>query len=1356
MTILDKRVRIKNPHSDPEKDINREITLIANSGIQFIDFEFDAPLNFEGSDDKKLYPNSVVKGQFVKVENYGNHYARYQLDSSGTRLIIPGTDESVPDGQEGTCSLKMIDSLKLYNGVWFPIPYFSKGLETGPSNWARARIVNKSEFGKWEEGGEYHVTLAFDTRIDDENSALHCAPTSNDINNLFDFRSGIEATKLLNSNPNETASKSFVREWALSIFKEIYPLGLPPKKRESSLQKGMEDGIYECHYLNLLAFLEFYLRPNDIRLKPFDARMASSDDIIDVSLILDIGNSRTCGLIVEDNKSSTSGTASFNSAAPLQLRDLNTPDVVYSGSFNSKIEFQKPNFDFNACSSISNSNSAFIWPSMVRVGPEAIKLSSRVHGNEGETGLMSPKRYLWQIDPSLQHIAWNFNSYYYQIPMQKWDEEKEDVFLGYTVFDKTVQSALYSPISGLMDHTGEPLFASAIGTSNIEAKYTNKATMTFLLVELILQSLSQINSEYYRRTKKDEFKPRRLSSLVLTTPPSMPELERAVFRSCAYEAVGLVWKAMGYDKTPVTEFKFNSKKEEMFPAAPKVILEWNETLASQFVYLYNETQEVFGGNCKDFIKFIRRKGTAGRENECYRPKLNNKNPADYVSARIASIDIGGGTTDLVITDYAYPDRIYAREDLEKTGEFREPNDQQSSVEVREVLKEGFKIAGDDLVKQLIREEILKQLGMREMSKIVGSSSDADATNRKKRVLTVEQIFVKIAYRLLDRLEALDRLSPDVIDVTTEGTVADFITGNDYCAAVDGQKSENRRVSVESVVDDEVLTYIEERLPGFNILKKTLKFDIFSINQDIERGRYSILGVIDTLNALVNVYECDVLLLTGRPSKIPGIRHLIERKSILSPRRIISLHKYCCSGWYPAFLADHNGIITDPKSAVVVGALIGFTKMCNQSMLTNFRLNTRLMPTSSSMRYLGVIDNNCKIKNTGIYYKFDTDAELRIQKNEEALEQARQSGLGQEEIRTKELEFEYSKKNLLTGDSAGLMKIGMDDSLKTVDGKQYKETVLEVDLGYRQFADENLQSSMIFRIEVLKNIADLEDVKKLSLIRFPSSSDTEVNASGEVVDGLFSPEAEKKLEETFFSRLVLRSGDKYVKQAKEVYAAARSEIELMRNNSGSGTLVSEVSARIEQEAIAFATRSRDEAIQSKGFVGKLFSGSSQKKGEEIYNQAYAQYRQEHQQEIFDAQDQEQADAEGEVLRRKKRVIFEFSRILKAFKDEFTKACQEELDIVTQAINDKHPFRLKLTTSEKEESIRKNHPIYNCIKFVNEEEQSDDVFLIAIEEAEDIDSFDPISVSDAHKYLTLRLKTITGDSDAYWNHSGILTK
>ena len=500
----------------------------------------------------------------------------------------------------------------------------------------------------------------------------------------------------------------------------------------------------------------------------------------------------------------------------------------------------------------------------------------------------------------------------------------------------------------------------------------------------------------------------------------------------------------------------------------------------------------------------------------------------------------------------------------------------------------------------------------------------------------------------------------------------------------------------------------------------------------------------------------MLLLTGRPSKIPGIRHLIERKSILSPRRIISLHKYCCSGWYPAFLADHNGIITDPKSAVVVGALIGFTKMCNQSMLTNFRLNTRLMPTSSSMRYLGVIDNNCKIKNTGIYYKFDTDAELRIQKNEEALEQARQSGLGQEEIRTKELEFEYSKKNLLTGDSAGLMKIGMDDSLKTVDGKQYKETVLEVDLGYRQFADENLQSSMIFRIEVLKNIADLEDVKKLSLIRFPSSSDTEVNASGEVVDGLFSPEAEKKLEETFFSRLVLRSGDKYVKQAKEVYAAARSEIESMRNNSGSGTLVSEVSARIEQEAIAFATRSRDEAIQSKGFVGKLFSGSSQKKGEEIYNQAYAQYRQEHQQEIFDAQDQEQADAEGEVLRRKKRVIFEFSRILKAFKDEFTKACQEELDIVTQAINDKHLFRLKLTTSEKEESIRKNHPIYNCIKFVNEEEQSDDVFLIAIEEAEDIDSFDPISVSDAHKYLTLRLKTITGDSDAYWNHSGILTK
>ena len=55
----------------------------------------------------------------------------------------------------------------------------------------------------------------------------------------------------------------------------------------------------------------------------------------------------------------------------------------------------------------SGRGSAFLWASPVRVGPEAVRLSAEARGNEGATGLSSPKRYLWDERPTAQ--VWRFN-----------------------------------------------------------------------------------------------------------------------------------------------------------------------------------------------------------------------------------------------------------------------------------------------------------------------------------------------------------------------------------------------------------------------------------------------------------------------------------------------------------------------------------------------------------------------------------------------------------------------------------------------------------------------------------------------------------------------------------------------------------------------------------------------------------------------------------------------------------------------------------------------------------------------------------------------------------------------------------
>ena len=85
---------------------------------------------------------------------------------------------------------------------------------------------------------------------------------------------------------------------------------------------------------------------------------------IDCDLILDVGNSRTCGLVVEREGS----RADLGRAAKLELRDLSSPLQVYSDPFESRVEFARVTFGKNHLSHRSGRSDAFEWPTLARVG----------------------------------------------------------------------------------------------------------------------------------------------------------------------------------------------------------------------------------------------------------------------------------------------------------------------------------------------------------------------------------------------------------------------------------------------------------------------------------------------------------------------------------------------------------------------------------------------------------------------------------------------------------------------------------------------------------------------------------------------------------------------------------------------------------------------------------------------------------------------------------------------------------------------------------------------------------------------------------------------------------------------------
>src|SRR5699024_5839612 len=123
-----------------------------------------------------------------------------------------------------------------------------------------------------------------------------------------------------------------------------------------------------------------------------------------VDLVLDIGNSRTCGILIEDDRDQR---LNLNNSYVLKLRDLDAPERSYSHPFESRVEFVRASFGKEHLNRLSGRGNAFQWPSPGRLGPEAARRSAAARGNERATGLSSPKRYLWDTRPIAQ--VWRFN-----------------------------------------------------------------------------------------------------------------------------------------------------------------------------------------------------------------------------------------------------------------------------------------------------------------------------------------------------------------------------------------------------------------------------------------------------------------------------------------------------------------------------------------------------------------------------------------------------------------------------------------------------------------------------------------------------------------------------------------------------------------------------------------------------------------------------------------------------------------------------------------------------------------------------------------------------------------------------------
>ena len=349
--------------------------------------------------------------------------------------------------------------------------------------------------------------------------------------------------------------------------------------------------------------------------------------------------------------------------------------------------------------------------------------------------------------------------------------------------------------------------------------------------------------------------------------------------------------------------------------------------------LYNEITEKFQGDARHFFALT------GRKRGGETPDL-----------RIANVDIGGGTTDLSITTFSV------------TG------DEATAARIRPHMnfRDGFNIAGDDVIRDIVEQHLLPAIGrataLADPRNLLGQlfGRDTVGSSQKNRALRAQfarQIAAPAATRLLEHYEQADLLAEGVI----EGRLSTFFrpeTGTE--APSSPALSEFPSAALIEHIDETV-----EHQTGrpFRVMDTEIRIDLHALDRTI---RNTLGQILSNLCEIIHLYDCDLLLLTGRPSKWHAVISSFFAKLPAPADRIVPMRDFRVGSWYP--FADSNGEITDPKTTVVVGAMLC---ALSEGHLEGFSFDTGALALTSTARFIGAMDAGGQIRQSQVWFSVDT-------------------------------------------------------------------------------------------------------------------------------------------------------------------------------------------------------------------------------------------------------------------------------------------------------------------------------------------------------------------------------------------------
>lgn len=890
------------------------VTLMPGGTIQFLDLGLNL----------KTVPKSKIEYWEWQVAQGSAMQSRWNLmclqsDEHTGQYIDLGTGRAATDPRPDcggkplvptTYALNADKAFEPFMNIWVPLPFLRQEVmagaqearyRKGPLNWARGMVTEMTD----GQGIYTHrLTVAFDTTIKkvSDNDETYASLL------LRDVRDGGEFALVADVSQNGWfIAQDWVSDWLKDIYFDLLRKKNPRNTiREEDLDNQVE---HKARYVSFLDVLHQSRAVPSVRLID-----PERNGPIDVDLVLDIGNSRTAGMLIERRFGQPLALAN---SAILELRDLSSPGKIHRDPFGSNIAFAKARFGdpHGHARGSGRQGIAFQWPSVVRVGPEAARVALRSRRDEGQTTMSSPKRYLW--DRAKRNQEWRYCPDA-DDPSAEEPPVNSGVLVGF-INDCGTPLHVFDDPRLLRD----PIFRDQDAFSTTVPMFSRSSIMLFLLCEILCHALVQINSPAQRGEKQNPDIARRLRNVILTVPPAMTIAERQIFERWAQWAVETLWIAQDWSGHSAAVERFQ------YQAPPVVRCQWDEASTTQMVYIYNEIAEKYGGDASAYFDVF------GKQ---------RKDRGDRPSFRVASIDIGGGTTDLIITTYLDKSQG-ATALLEPVQEFRE----------------GFNLAGDDILKAVIERHVLAPLEAE-----LNSRGFEDAVNFMTRRVRAEFAGLSEGDRSLRAQFAQQYAIPMGLAIMrrSEQTPLTETAGAVFDLTFDEVFNESPPPR------DEVISYVDAGIAKV-LPKFSLRTWINSVN--LAEVALTIDGVVGpslgNLCEAVAAWSCDVLLLSGRPSCLPAVRAIVLRRPPLSSSRIIPLNAYKVESWYPFW--SSGGVISDPKTTGVVGAMLC---ALSEGDLLNFHCNTSKLKPASTVRYVGEMQTTGQIRNKNLFFTgIDLDA-----------------------------------------------------------------------------------------------------------------------------------------------------------------------------------------------------------------------------------------------------------------------------------------------------------------------------------------------------------------------------------------------